>query len=61
MNNTNIPIGTTVYVNWYGKVVPAEVIDRNGHNDWQLVYTYRCTPSDIPFFHDYHKYTIKRS
>ena len=34
MNTTAIPIGTIVYVNWYGKVVPAEVIDRKGHCDW---------------------------
>ena len=34
MNTTAIPLGTIVYVNWYGKVVPAEVIDRKGHCDW---------------------------
>lgn len=34
MNTVDIPLGTIVYVNWYGKVVPAEVIDRKGHCDW---------------------------
>lgn len=28
------------------------------HNDWQLVYTYRCLPADNPYFRDYHEYTI---
>lgn len=26
--------GTTVFVRWYGKIVPGEVIDRKGHCDW---------------------------
>lgn len=31
MTTVNIPIGSTVYVNWYGHTVPAEVIDRAKH------------------------------
>lgn len=31
MNTVDIPIGSTVYVNWYGNVVTAEVIDRAKH------------------------------
>lgn len=34
MNTVDIPVGTKVYVNWYGHVVPVEVIDRKGHCDW---------------------------
>ena len=34
MTTAALPLGTTVYVNWYGKVVPAEIIDRKGHCDW---------------------------
>ena len=34
MTTTAIPPGSIVYVNWYGKVVPAEIIDRKGHCDW---------------------------
>lgn len=31
MTTVDIPIGTTVFVNWYGHTVPAEVIDRAKH------------------------------
>lgn len=33
MTTVDIPVGTTVYVPWYGKVVEAETIDRKGHCD----------------------------
>ena len=34
MTTVDIPLGTIVYVNWYGKTLPAETIDRKGHCDW---------------------------
>ena len=34
MTTVDIPIGTTVYVRWYGKVCQAVTIDRKGHCDW---------------------------
>ncbi len=34
MTTVDIPIGTTVFVYWYGKIVQAQTIDRKGHCDW---------------------------
>ena len=34
MTTVDIPVGTPVFVRWYGKIVQGEVIDRKGHCDW---------------------------
>ena len=34
MTTVDIPVGSPVFVCWYGKIVQGETIDRKGHCDW---------------------------